>query len=172
MSLGMCFVSCFVHFLSCAECWRRVRLACVHCSSWWLLIVLNVMSLLHASRKWPEKVLCGCSWWKADKSVSHQTQYHISMLHLLNLVRCRFAAIVFFGTNKVRARKAFVILSLFLRANVTVLHVQATVRHPCLRLAMFRVFSVSGMSNDLRWLLMAVPWRLQYVFVCGGSVRH
>ena len=99
--------------------------------SWWLLIARNVMSLLHASRKWPEKVLCGCSWWKADKSVSHHTQHDISILHQFSFVRCRFAAIVFFGTDKVRARKAFVILCLFLRANVIMLHVQARVWHPC-----------------------------------------
>ena len=99
--------------------------------SWWLLTVLNVMSLQFASRKWPEKVLCRCSWWKADTSVSHHTQHDISILHPFSFVRCRFAAIVFFGTDKVRARTAFVILCLFLGANVIILHVQARVRHPC-----------------------------------------
>ena len=87
MYLFVCVcVSCFVHFLSCAESWRRVRLACVHCR---FMVASNSsqcdVSSQFASRKWPEKVLCGCSWWKADKSVSHQTQYHISMLHLLNV---------------------------------------------------------------------------------------
>ena len=37
---------------------------------------------------------------------------------------------------------------------------------------MFRVFSVSGMSNDVRWLLMAVPRCLQFLFVFWSSVRH
>ena len=131
----MCLLVCVSSHVSCtfslAPNVGAESASCVHCS---FMVASNSSQCDVSSvcgRKWPEKVLCRCSWWKADTSVSHHTQHDISILHPFSFVRCRFAAIVFFGTDKVRGRTAFVILCLFLRANVIILHVQARVRHPC-----------------------------------------